>query len=227
MVLQKLTKGGEFTTWRSGRSSPVAPSVNSSLGSTASSATVAAYRPQAAASIPYVPRPKSPDPPTPRRTRRNIHDTVATSARSEDEHARFSIAATNPAYGTHPPALPPTVEQPVSMRAKKATPVALKPPMSCTQPQTQIQPTRGKKRAREPEVPPTHIASGSTMRAISGSAITQPPPAKKGRKTAAPKAAQEEKRLARFKQSCPQNILDRVDRVMSQRWCHDMLSAAL
>ena len=48
-----------------------------------------------------------------------------------------------------------------------------------------------------------------------------PPPAKRGRKKADPAAvasgSQPEKRGAVFKANCPQNILDRVERVMTQR----------
>lgn len=44
---------------------------------------------------------------------------------------------------------------------------------------------------------------------------SQLPPAKKQRKQ---KAAPQEKRTARFRASCPKNILDRLDRVISQRY---------
>lgn len=56
-----------------------------------------------------------------------------------------------------------------------------------------------------------------------GPSQTAAPPPKKGRKKAAPAAdsnashAQPEKRGAVFKPHCPQNILDRVERVMTQR----------
>ena len=43
------------------------------------------------------------------------------------------------------------------------------------------------------------------------------PPLKKSRKKAVPNAPQAEKRGAIFKKKCPQNILERVGRVMSQR----------
>jgi len=43
------------------------------------------------------------------------------------------------------------------------------------------------------------------------------PTAKKPRKKADPDAPQPEKRGALFKKKCPKNILDRVDRVISQR----------
>jgi hypothetical protein len=43
------------------------------------------------------------------------------------------------------------------------------------------------------------------------------PPLKKSRKKADPNAPQVEKRGAIFKKKCPQNILERVERVMSQR----------
>lgn len=54
------------------------------------------------------------------------------------------------------------------------------------------------------------------------SQIAAPPPPKRGRKKAAPAAedasgSQTEKRGAVFKSKCPQNILDRVERVMTQR----------
>jgi hypothetical protein len=46
-----------------------------------------------------------------------------------------------------------------------------------------------------------------------------PPPAKKQRKKKVdPDAPVPEKRSAMFKKACPKNILDRVDRVMSQRY---------
>lgn len=44
-----------------------------------------------------------------------------------------------------------------------------------------------------------------------------PPPVKKQRKKKDPNEPAPEKRGAMFKKKCPQNILDRVDRVMSQR----------
>ncbi|KAG6875995.1 hypothetical protein C0992_001493 [Termitomyces sp. T32_za158] len=47
---------------------------------------------------------------------------------------------------------------------------------------------------------------------------SQPRKAARSRKNADPGAPQPEKRDARFKKSCPQNILDRVARVMSQRF---------
>ncbi|KDQ61266.1 hypothetical protein JAAARDRAFT_32263 [Jaapia argillacea MUCL 33604] len=49
-------------------------------------------------------------------------------------------------------------------------------------------------------------------------AASVPPPAKKQRKKKDPEAPQEEKRGAIMKKSCPKNILDRVDRVASQRF---------
>ena len=46
-----------------------------------------------------------------------------------------------------------------------------------------------------------------------------PPPAKKQRKQKETKAASsQEKRPARFRAKCPQNILERLDRVVSQRY---------
>ncbi|KAG1794729.1 hypothetical protein EV424DRAFT_1600681 [Suillus variegatus] len=45
-----------------------------------------------------------------------------------------------------------------------------------------------------------------------------PPPVKKQRKKKDPNEPAPEKRGAMFKKKCPQNILDRVDRVMSQRF---------
>jgi hypothetical protein len=55
------------------------------------------------------------------------------------------------------------------------------------------------------------------------SQIAAPPP-KKGRKKAAPAAdasgSQPEKRGADFRPNCPQNILDRQERVMTQRCVH-------
>lgn len=48
--------------------------------------------------------------------------------------------------------------------------------------------------------------------------LDAPPPAKKQRKKKAdPNAPVPEKRGAMFKKACPKNVLDRVDRVMSQR----------
>jgi hypothetical protein len=53
----------------------------------------------------------------------------------------------------------------------------------------------------------------------SGSAISSPP-TKKSRRKKDPNDddSKPEKRLAKFKPKCPQNILERVDRVMSQRY---------
>ena len=47
---------------------------------------------------------------------------------------------------------------------------------------------------------------------------TKPPPAKRQRKRKDPNAPEEEKRGAIFKKKAPQNILDRVYRVMEQRY---------
>ena len=69
------------------------------------------------------------------------------------------------------------------------------------------------RRAKEQSVP--------VMSEAGPSQIAAPPPPKRRRKKAAPaedaSGSQPEKRGAVFKQSCPQNILDRVERVMTQR----------
>ncbi|KAF4615107.1 hypothetical protein D9613_013017 [Agrocybe pediades] len=88
-----------------------------------------------------------------------------------------------------PPATAPPAKKPRAPRGKKATTVSA----PATAPQA------GPSTAPAPE--PT------------------PAPAKKGRgkKKADPNAEEPEKRLAQFKPRCPQNILDRVQRVMTQR----------
>ena len=54
----------------------------------------------------------------------------------------------------------------------------------------------------------------------------QPPAKKQRRKKADPDAPIPEKRGAIFKKACPKNILDRVDRVMSQRYEQMRLTTA-
>ena len=57
--------------------------------------------------------------------------------------------------------------------------------------------------------------------------ILAPPPAKKPRKQKEPKAASsQEKRPARFRAKCPQNILDRLDRVVSQRYASSRVAGS-
>jgi hypothetical protein len=58
----------------------------------------------------------------------------------------------------------------------------------------------------------------SQNRPISKETPTQPPAKKQRKKKADPDAPVPEKRGAIFKKACPKNILDRVDRVMSQRY---------
>ncbi|KAJ6471811.1 hypothetical protein C8R47DRAFT_1147143 [Mycena vitilis] len=60
---------------------------------------------------------------------------------------------------------------------------------------------------------PTPVASSSQT-----PLPPQPTPKKARRKAGDPPAAPQEKRLAMFKKKCPQNILDRVERVMTQRF---------
>ena len=52
------------------------------------------------------------------------------------------------------------------------------------------------------------------------SSKAQPPAKKQRKKKADPDAPVPEKRGAMFKKACPKNILDRVDRVMSQRYAY-------
>ena len=76
-------------------------------------------------------------------------------------------------------------------------------------------------RAKKPSAPTQPTTS--TVPAVSEAGPSQPaaPPTKKGRKKAVSAAdtsgSQTEKRGAVFKSSCPQNIFDRVERVMAQR----------
>lgn len=80
-------------------------------------------------------------------------------------------------------------------------------------------PATKKKRAPRAKQP-----SASTQRVMgeAGPSQTAAPPPKKGRKKAAPAAdsseSQPEKRGAILRTKCPQNILDRVERVMTQRY---------
>lgn len=64
--------------------------------------------------------------------------------------------------------------------------------------------------------------STSSFPSSSTSLYSTPPPAKRARKAAPkiqdPDAPPPEKRLAIFKKKCPQNILERVHRVMQQRF---------
>ncbi len=64
--------------------------------------------------------------------------------------------------------------------------------------------------------------SASSFPSSSTSLYSTPPPAKRARKAAPniqdPDAPPPEKRLAIFKKKCPQNILERVHRVMQQRF---------
>ncbi|KAJ7452852.1 hypothetical protein FB451DRAFT_676023 [Mycena latifolia] len=96
-------------------------------------------------------------------------------------------------------------------------PPAKKPRFS-TVPVTPTLVTPRKKTSIPPPKPsaPTPVASSSqTPLESSGTAV----PAKKGRKKAGDSpATPPEKRGAIFKKKCPQNILDRVERVMTQRF---------
>ncbi|KAF7375337.1 hypothetical protein MSAN_00420800 [Mycena sanguinolenta] len=73
--------------------------------------------------------------------------------------------------------------------------------------------------AKKPRQDPTPVASSSMIPIPS-----KPPPAKRVRRKAGDSAAPDdalpspEKRLAMFKKKCPQNIMDRVERVMTQRF---------
>ena len=79
------------------------------------------------------------------------------------------------------------------------------------------------KRARVSRAKQVSSQSTTAVLPEAGSSQTAPPPPKRGRKKAAPAAdasgSQPEKRGAVFKSQCPQNILDRVERVMTQRLC--------
>ncbi|KAJ6523832.1 hypothetical protein B0H19DRAFT_1200947 [Mycena capillaripes] len=70
-----------------------------------------------------------------------------------------------------------------------------------------------------PKTIPTYPSSTQVASSSQNSLPTQPSPGKKTRKKAAEQAAlPPEKRGAMFKKKCPQNILDRVERVMTQRF---------
>jgi len=72
-------------------------------------------------------------------------------------------------------------------------------------------------RKRELEDPYGYLSSpaaGSSTNAI----LPKPPPAKRQRKKKDPDAPVPEKRGAKFKRACPKAILERVDRVVSQRF---------
>ena len=75
------------------------------------------------------------------------------------------------------------------------------------------------KKLSVPSQPTTEVLS--VMPEAGSSQAAAPPPRKRGRKKADPAAdadgSQPEKRGAVFKSKCPQNILDRVERVMTQR----------
>lgn len=78
-------------------------------------------------------------------------------------------------------------------------------------------------RGKQLSVPSQPTAPVLPVTPEAGSSQTAaPPPPKRGRKKAAPSAdasgSQPEKRGALFKRKCPQNILDRVERVMTQRY---------
>ncbi|KAG6852372.1 hypothetical protein C0991_000279 [Blastosporella zonata] len=69
------------------------------------------------------------------------------------------------------------------------------------------------------ETPPTgSYGAPYTAQSSSQAGPSQPQETVKSRKKADPNAPKPEKRGAIFKKSCPKNILDRVERVMSQRF---------
>ncbi|KAF8236732.1 hypothetical protein L208DRAFT_1390229 [Tricholoma matsutake] len=81
------------------------------------------------------------------------------------------------------------------------------------------------KKARSKQVQEdTHIPTTSSYPTLSNTTqsytptMPSEPPLKKLRKKTDPNAPQPEKRAAIFKKKCPQNILDRVERVMTQRF---------
>lgn len=66
-------------------------------------------------------------------------------------------------------------------------------------------PKKGKRRVKE-------------VLGIEGGALAETPKPKRTRKTKDPAAPPPEKRAAIFKKKCPQNIAERVERVISQRY---------
>lgn len=87
-----------------------------------------------------------------------------------------------------------------------------------------VDPLAKAKKARSKQVQEdTHIPTTSSYPTLSNTTqsytptMPSEPPLKKLRKKADPNAPQPEKRAAIFKKKCPQNILDRVERVMTQR----------
>jgi hypothetical protein len=79
-----------------------------------------------------------------------------------------------------------------------------------------------KKQRQEPIPSPQSTPSYPIASSSQSSVPSKPTPAKKTRHKAGnpddPPPAPPEKRGAMFKKRCPQNILDRVERVMTQRW---------
>ncbi|KAJ7852789.1 hypothetical protein B0H14DRAFT_2508875 [Mycena olivaceomarginata] len=79
-----------------------------------------------------------------------------------------------------------------------------------------------KKQRQEPIPSPQSTPSYPIASSSQSSVPSKPTPAKKTRRKAGnpddPPPAPPEKRGAMFKTKCPQNILDRVQRVMTQRW---------
>jgi hypothetical protein len=120
-----------------------------------------------------------------------------TSKRTRTNPQRSSRAATAAAAASEPPA-----KMPKPPAAKKARVSRAKQPPVRNQPTTSVLPVM-------PEAGPSQTAA------------PPPPPTKRGRKKADPaedaSGSQPEKRGAVFKAKCPQNILDRVERVMTQR----------
>ena len=140
--------------------------------------------------------------------------------------------ATEPS--TPPPAKKTRVNPPRSTRSAtaSATAEALPPPPKPAPKAKKPRAPRGKKAqapaaqalAPESTIPPP-ATSDTPQPGPSSSQLPPTAPARKARKgkqkadpNAEPSGSQPEKRQAQFKPRCPQNILDRVQRVMTQRF---------
>ncbi|KAF9002785.1 hypothetical protein BDQ17DRAFT_1356812 [Cyathus striatus] len=105
-------------------------------------------------------------------------------------------------------------DEPPAKRTRTRTGTISRPRKATTATTTTNAKGKGKAKAVSPPA-----ATSSTLAAgPSTSAVPASPPAKRSRKKAKDvDSGQPEKRLAMFKPKCPQNIMDRVHRVMTQR----------
>ncbi|KAA1468285.1 hypothetical protein DENSPDRAFT_833540 [Dentipellis sp. KUC8613] len=123
---------------------------------------------------------------------------------ASEDYSRYSYSEYDLGYShTYPTKPEPAPPRATTSSQPQPTPAAI----------SKVTPTYQSVSKTAPPVPPQpRIPSASQP------APTQEPPAKRQRKTKDPNAPVPEKRLGRIRKSCPQNILERVDRVMSQRF---------